>query len=59
MDDQRSGSSDYLLISSHGIDNMMPLKEPADKTRFLGILLKGQAMSYFEYQPRRRTLRAS
>jgi hypothetical protein len=30
------------------IENLMPMKEPADKTRVFGILLKGQALSYFE-----------
>ena len=32
----------------------MSLKEPADKTKMFRNLLKGQALSYFEYQLRKR-----
>jgi hypothetical protein len=31
------------------IENLMPMKEPADKTRMFRTLLKSQALSYFEY----------
>jgi RNase P/RNase MRP subunit POP5 len=36
------------------IENLMPMKEPADKTRMLRTLLKGQALSYFEHHIMRR-----
>jgi hypothetical protein len=36
------------------IENLMPMKEPADKTRMFRTLLKGQALSYFEHHLRRR-----
>jgi hypothetical protein len=31
------------------IENLMPMKEPADKTRIFRTLLKGQALSNFEH----------
>jgi hypothetical protein len=31
------------------IENLMPMKEPADNTRMFWALLKGQALSYFEH----------
>jgi hypothetical protein len=31
------------------IENLMPMKEPADKIRMFQTLLKGQALSYFEH----------
>jgi hypothetical protein len=31
------------------IENLMPMQEPADKTRMFRTLLKGQALSYFEH----------
>jgi hypothetical protein len=31
------------------IENLMPMKEPADKTRMFRTLLKVQALSYFEH----------
>jgi hypothetical protein len=34
--------------------NLMPMKEPADKTRMFRNLLKGQALSYFEHHLMRR-----
>jgi hypothetical protein len=34
------------------IENLMPLKEPADKSRIFQTLLKGQALSYFEHHLR-------
>jgi hypothetical protein len=36
------------------IENLMTLKEPADKTRMFWILLKSQALSYFEHHLMRR-----
>jgi hypothetical protein len=36
------------------IENLMPIKEPADKTRMFLTLLKGQAFSYFEHHLMRR-----
>jgi hypothetical protein len=36
------------------IENLMPMKEPADKTRIFRTLLKGQALSYFEHHLMRR-----
>jgi hypothetical protein len=36
------------------IENLMPMKEPADKTRMFWTLLKGQALSYFEHHLMRR-----
>ena len=36
------------------IESLMPLKEPADKTKILWTLLKGQALSYFKHHLRRR-----
>jgi hypothetical protein len=49
MDDQRSGSNAYLLMSFLQIENLMPMKEPADNLRIFRTLLKGQALSYFEH----------
>jgi hypothetical protein len=37
------------MIAFRKIENLMPMKEPGDKTRMFWILLKGQALSYFEY----------
>jgi hypothetical protein len=36
------------------IENLMPMKEPADKTKMFRTLLKGQALSYFEHHLMRR-----
>jgi hypothetical protein len=36
------------------IENLMPMKEPADKTRIFRTLLKGQALFYFEHHLMRR-----
>jgi hypothetical protein len=36
------------------IENLMPIKEYADKTRMFRFLLKGQALSYFEHHLMRR-----
>jgi hypothetical protein len=36
------------------IENLMPMKDPADKTRMFRTLLKGQALSYYEHHLMRR-----
>jgi hypothetical protein len=36
------------------IDNLMTMKEPSDKTRMFRTLLKGQALSYFKHNLRKR-----
>jgi hypothetical protein len=36
------------------IENLMSMKEPADKTRMFQTLLKGHALSYFEHHLMRR-----
>jgi hypothetical protein len=36
------------------IENLMPMKEPAEKSRIFRTLLKGQALSCFEHYLRRR-----
>jgi hypothetical protein len=38
----------------HEIENLMPMKEPEDKTRMFRTLLKGQVLSYFEHHLMRR-----
>jgi hypothetical protein len=42
------------VMAFREIENLMPMKEPADKTRMFRTLLKGQALSYFEYHLMRR-----
>ena len=42
------------LMAFREIENLMPLKEPADKTKMFRTLLKGQALSYFEHHLRKR-----
>jgi hypothetical protein len=37
------------VMAFREIENLMPMKEPADKTRMSRTLLNGQALSYFEY----------
>jgi hypothetical protein len=37
------------VMAFRGIENLMPMKEPADKTRMFQTLWKGQALSYFEH----------
>jgi hypothetical protein len=34
------------------IENLMPMKEPSDKTRMFCTLMKGQILSYFEHHLR-------
>jgi hypothetical protein len=41
-------------MAFHEIENLMPMKEPADKTKMFQPLLKGQALSYFEHHLMRR-----
>jgi hypothetical protein len=45
---------DQLVDVLPGYQNLIPLKESADKTRIFRTLLKGQALSYFEHNLRRR-----
>jgi hypothetical protein len=42
------------VMAFREIENLMPMNEPADKTRMFRTLLKGQAMSYFEHHLMRR-----
>jgi hypothetical protein len=42
------------VMAFHEIENLMPMKDPADKTRMFRILFKGQALSYFEHHLMRR-----
>jgi hypothetical protein len=42
------------VMAFREIDNLMPMKEPADKTRIFWTLLKGEALSYFEHHLMRR-----
>jgi hypothetical protein len=41
-------------MAFHEIEKLMPMKEPADKTRMFRTLLKGQDLSYFEHHLMRR-----
>jgi hypothetical protein len=43
-----------LVMAFHEIENLMPMKKPADMTRMFQTLLKVQALSYFEHHLRRR-----
>jgi hypothetical protein len=54
MDAQRTGSSAYLVMGFREIENLMPMEEPADKTRMFRTFLRGQALSYFEHNLMRR-----
>jgi hypothetical protein len=42
------------VIAFREIENLMPMKEPADKTKMFRTFLKGQALSYFEHHLMRR-----
>jgi hypothetical protein len=42
------------VMAFREIENLMPMKEPADKTRMFRTLLDGQGLSYFEYHLMRR-----
>jgi hypothetical protein len=41
-------------MAFHDIENLMPMKEPPDKTRIFRAWLKGQALFYFEHHLRKR-----
>jgi hypothetical protein len=43
------------MMAFREIENLMPLKEPSDNIRMFWILLKGQALPYFEHHLRWRT----
>jgi hypothetical protein len=42
------------VMAFREIENLMPMKEPTDKTRMSQTFLKGQALSYFEHHLMRR-----
>jgi hypothetical protein len=42
------------LIAFREVENLMPMKKPADNTRMLRTLLKAQALSYFQHHLMRR-----
>jgi hypothetical protein len=42
------------VMTFREIENLMPMKEPAEKTRMFRTLLKGQALSSFEHHLMRR-----
>jgi hypothetical protein len=42
------------VMAFHEIENLMPMKEPVEKTRMFWTLLKEQALSYFEHHLMRR-----
>jgi hypothetical protein len=42
------------VMAFREIENLMSMREPADKTRMFRTLLKGQALSYFEHHLMRR-----
>jgi hypothetical protein len=42
------------VMAFREIENLMPMKDPADNTRMFQTLLKGQALSYFEHHLMRR-----
>jgi hypothetical protein len=42
------------VMAFREIENLVPMKEPADKTRMFRTFLKGQALSYFEHHLMRR-----
>jgi hypothetical protein len=42
------------LMRYREVENLMEICEPADKSKMVGILLKGQALSYFEHHLKRR-----
>jgi hypothetical protein len=42
------------LMAYHKIETLMILKEPADKSKMVRILLKGQALLYFKHHLKRR-----
>jgi hypothetical protein len=42
------------VMAFHQIENLMPMNEPADKTRMIWTLLKSQALSYLKLHLMRR-----
>jgi hypothetical protein len=42
------------VMAFREIENLIPMKEPSEKTRIFWTLLKGQALSYFEHHLRKR-----
>jgi hypothetical protein len=42
------------VMAFREIENLIPMKEPADKTRMFWTLLNGQALSYIEHHLMRR-----
>jgi hypothetical protein len=42
------------LMAFREIENLMPMKEPAGKSRMFRTLLKGEVLSYFEHHLMRR-----
>jgi hypothetical protein len=42
------------VMAFREIENLMPMKEPAEKTRMFQTLLNGQALTYFEHHLMRR-----
>jgi hypothetical protein len=42
------------VMTFHVVENLIPLKESADKNRMFRTFLKGQALFYFEHHLRRR-----
>jgi hypothetical protein len=42
------------VMAFREIENLMPMKEAAEKIMMSWVLLKGQALSYFEYHLMRR-----
>jgi hypothetical protein len=49
MDAQRIDDWIKWVMTFREIENLMSMKEPADKTRMFRTLLKSQALSYFEH----------
>jgi negative regulator of genetic competence, sporulation and motility len=49
-------SEDWIkwVMAFREIENLIPMKEHADKTRMFRTLLKGQGLSYFEHHLRER-----
>jgi hypothetical protein len=42
-----------LLMAFREIENLLPLKEPADRTKIFRASLKDQTLAYFEYHIRK------
>ena len=50
------GAEDWIkwLIGYREVENLMSIREPADKSKMVRTLLKGQALSYFEHHLKKR-----